>query len=70
MAKNGNLLVDGKNISEVLKSAKDVHVVDGRVYTCSRFGDQVSHAEICESKEMKGLRADAFILCSSWFLIA
>ena len=45
-------------------------MVDGRVFTTSRFGNMVTHADICESKDMKGLRADAFVLCSSYFLLA
>lgn len=70
MAKNGTLMVGDQSIDSVLKRADGIHVVDGRVYTCSRFGDQVAHAEISECKAMKSLRADAFILCSSWFLLA
>ena len=47
-----------------------VKVVDGRVFTCARFGDLAAHAEFSECREMKGLRADAFVLCSSYYLLA
>lgn len=70
MAKDGTLLVNEKSILEQLKATKGVNVVDGRVFTCARFGNQVQHADICDNKDIKGLRADAFVLCSSYFLLA
>ena len=70
MAKDGSLLVNDRSILEQLKAMEGVNVVDGRVITCARFGDRVQHAEICDSKDVKGLRADAFILCTSYFLLA
>jgi hypothetical protein len=39
MAKDGTLLVNEKSILEQLKATKGVNVVDGRVFTCARFGN-------------------------------
>lgn len=52
-----------------LAKTKGIKIVDGRVFTVARFGNKVAHADIYESKDIKGLRADAFVLCSSQFLI-
>ena len=52
-----------------LAQTKGIKVVDGRVFTTARFGKLIQHADIYESKDIKSLRADAFVLCSSQFLL-
>ena len=68
MSKSGQLTVDGRQLLDILQEQKSVKIVDGRVFTTSRFGNVVQHCDIYESKDIKGLRADAFVLCSSQFL--
>ena len=70
MTKTGKLRVDDQDIEELLSKQNQVKLVDGRVYTCSRFGDRAAHVELMESKNIKSLRADAFVLCSSVWLMA
>lgn len=69
MAKDGTLLLDGsQSIKDLILANDCVKVIEGRVYQCSKFGKVAAHAEFSECKEVKGLRADAFVLCSSYYL--
>ena len=69
MDSNGKLLVDGHDMLDKVAAIDRVNYVKGRVFTISRFGRDAAHAEICETKDMKSLRADAFVLCSGYYLI-
>lgn len=50
MAKDGSLLVNNLSMRAQLESMQGVEVVDGRVYTCARFGDLAAHAELSECR--------------------
>lgn len=50
MAKDGSLLVNNQSMRAQLESMQGVEVVDGRVYTCARFGDMAAHAELSECR--------------------
>jgi hypothetical protein len=43
--------------------------IDGRVPLCSSFGNRIGSMEICDNKAVKGLKCDALILCSNYFLL-
>jgi hypothetical protein len=62
----------GNKDIEVIEPADEMDnivTIEGRVPLCSSFGNRIGSMEICENKGVKGLKCDALVLCSSYFLL-
>ena len=63
------LTAKGTKIYDELKSLANVKLTKGRVQAVFGFGDMCSEIEAVECKDLKTMKADAFIICSNLFLV-
>jgi len=55
-------------VFNLLEQQENVEMVPGRLFTIDGWGERIGHAQITENRDIKNLKSDYFVTCSSFFL--